>query len=72
MKLTADLIVIVRTGCGLIIDAKKILTTDLIAIANTAVSSGAKVTFTGVDNKLTTDLIAIGNTGKGNIVLDFR
>ncbi|MBN1398794.1 MAG: hypothetical protein JXA06_12250 [Bacteroidetes bacterium] len=34
MKLTTDLIAIVRTGCGLTIDAKSILTTDLIAIGN--------------------------------------
>jgi DNA replication protein len=70
LRHTDDLIRIAHAGGGFRLDAKLRQTNDLIRIAHAASTSGAKITFSGLNLRHTDDLIRIAHAGKGNIVLE--
>lgn len=67
VRLTSDLLQIVRAGGSLNIEAKARLTSDLVQIARAAKQGGATVTFTGMSLRLTSDLVQIARAGQGHV-----
>ncbi|MEV9527817.1 hypothetical protein AAX29_00568 [Aliarcobacter thereius] len=67
MKLTSDIISIVRAGGSVVIDSSK-LTSDLISIVKSA-SSNSEIIIKGANKKLTSDLISISKAAGGKKVI---
>jgi len=72
MLLVSDLMRIVATGGGLIIDLKKetLLVGDLIRIAAVAASSGTTIIIRNPNFLLVSDLIRIASAGRGRIIFE--
>lgn len=71
MPMTNNLIRIANAGAGMVIDAKQIMTDDLIRIANVASNGSGKIILKNAGNCMTSNLIRIANAGKGNVIFDF-
>ena len=70
MLMTNSLIEIAAVGGGMIIDAKKIMTNDLIRLAVAASNGSGKIILKNLDGKMSNDLIKIAAAGKGNVIFD--
>lgn len=71
-KTTDQLVKIVSSGGGVIIDAKGKTTDQLVKIAFASSKSGAKIILTNCNSKTTDQLFKIGSAGNGNVILDLR
>jgi hypothetical protein len=64
---TNDLVRIAAAGGGFRLSAAVRSTDDLVRIAAAASSSGARVSFAGLNVRPTDDLVRIGAAGKGSV-----
>jgi hypothetical protein len=69
MRLTTDLVSILRAGGSLQMDGSTKLTLDLVAMATAAADSGSTLTLHNMGKRLTADLVAIARAGKGGVTL---
>ncbi len=66
-----DLVKILLAGGGLVLDAGKMSTDDLLKLADASVESDESVTLRNVSDKSTEELANIATQGEGNIVFEF-
>lgn len=69
-KTTSELVSIAAAGGGFNLNASNKTTSELVRIAAAGSTSGAQLTFTGLNNKTTSELVRIGAAGKGCTVLE--
>jgi len=69
-KSTADLSALVAAGAGVVIDAERYSTADLVAIAGSA-AAGVRLHIKNVSFKSRADLQAIAAAATGSVVFDF-
>jgi hypothetical protein len=67
MRMTPDLISLIRSGAGLDLDVKGRFTEDLIQIAAQAKQSQVRVTFRGLTGRVNDDLLRIADAGRGYV-----
>ena len=72
MRMVNDLIKIANAGVGMILDARPIMTDNLVKIAISASNTSSKIILKNVNNKTTNDLIRIAVAGQGNVIFDFN
>lgn len=72
MRMVNDLIKIANAGGGMILDARPIMTDNLVKIAISASNTSSKIILKNVNNKTTNDLIRIAVAGQGNVIFDFN
>ncbi|MCG7560858.1 hypothetical protein [Pseudoalteromonas sp. McH1-42] len=69
-KMTNQIVNIVASGGGVIVDAEGKMADQLIKIAAASVNSGAKVIIKNADSKMTDQLVKIAAAGRGNVIFD--
>ena len=72
VKTTDQIVRIVMTGGGVIINGSSKTTDQLARIAMAASKSGATVILKNVQNKTTDQLARIGMAGKGHVILELK
>ena len=70
MKITADILAIVKAGASITFDGSAKITPDLLTIVKAATHVGQIVTIKNVGNKITPDLVAIAKAGGVHVVLE--
>ena len=70
MKTTANLIAIINSGAGIIIDGSTRSTTSLQQIAQAATTAGVTVTFKNISQKTTVNLQSIAQLGNGKVIFE--
>ena len=69
MRTTEELLRIVAAGGGMRLDASKMTTDDLVAIA-AALSQNARLILTGLGARSTDDLVRIAAAGRGGVFFE--